>query len=687
MTRRLAIVLSLSVLSVALVLLLLRGATFETDILTIFPEELESVRHLKTATSEGAEEDWDFFLVSTQPGEVVQLPIAELAAQVRALDTVAAVEVTTDPPVPKHLLGAAILKRLSPEIFAEMVERFQPDSLQATLDDNLRKMRGPMWSGSSALVMDDPLGMRDFLLRETGGGRSMPGAAYVRVQLKPETRTDSDILATGQAIESLRGESGWLMGGRTAYHYQIATVLKQDLVLSSGFVLLAVSALFLLAYRSLSGMLVIFIVQLIAVAVALLVGLLCYNSLSIISISFGCVILGVGIDFGLLSYHAAVGNCPAHERRSIRRSIAMSAVTTIAAVLTLQLSAFPGIRQLSVLVGAGLAAAAVLFILLPPEWWSFGKKTLRGGRSPRLVNALSRKPALFMGGALLIAGGLGLSLLGRTVFDFSPEHLIPRELEAAQVDQWFAEQFRAGQSESMLRAKLSDPIRAENRQSWDPALTVRALELLRENGFTRPDSLSSVMLLRELDTWHATGLDYDRFSIAEAWEKLPVELSAAATHELVQIACLTLGAVTLALLIASRSVAVTGLILLTLVVGAPITAALASWLGGGITLFAVLALPLLFGLALDYAIHVALPVCMGQTEEGALAWVLPPLSLAAATSIIAFGALGFSSFPLLQNFGLTLASGIFAAFFTASCFTAGAGLLYQRARQKSTPSA
>jgi len=73
---------------------------------------------------------------------------------------------------------------------------------------------------------------------------------------------------------------------------------------------------------------------------------------------------------------------------------------------------------------------------------------------------------------------------------------------------------------------------------------------------------------------------------------------------------------------------------------------------GGISLINMMALLLLIGVSLDYAIFRAFTA---QQEQPATALAI---SLSAATSILAFGLLGFSDTPVIRSFGQTIAVGL-----------------------------
>jgi predicted exporter len=80
-----------------------------------------------------------------------------------------------------------------------------------------------------------------------------------------------------------------------------------------------------------------------------------------------------------------------------------------------------------------------------------------------------------------------------------------------------------------------------------------------------------------------------------------------------------------------------------------------------LNLFALLALALILGMGIDYGIFV-------QESRRRQASALVAINLGAATNMIAFGMLAFSTTPALKAFGLVLGAGLGVAWLTAPCF-------------------
>ena len=79
---------------------------------------------------------------------------------------------------------------------------------------------------------------------------------------------------------------------------------------------------------------------------------------------------------------------------------------------------------------------------------------------------------------------------------------------------------------------------------------------------------------------------------------------------------------------------------------------------GGLSLFDVIALALVAGLGLDYALFFS----REEKQQPALRAIERAVTLCALSSLLVFGILGLSNVPLLQGLGVTVASGVLAAY-------------------------
>src|SRR5262249_28513580 len=103
----------------------------------------------------------------------------------------------------------------------------------------------------------------------------------------------------------------------------------------------------------------------------LALGGLVLGAISVVSMGFAAVLLGLAVDYAVVHYQEALAHpdlSVPEIRRAIAPSILWAAITTMSAFLVLNLGGLPGLAQLGTLVaiGVGLAAWVMVMIYLPP---------------------------------------------------------------------------------------------------------------------------------------------------------------------------------------------------------------------------------------------------------------------------------------------------------------------------------
>ena len=159
--------------------------------------------------------------------------------------------------------------------------------------------------------------------------------------------------------------------GRPAFVTEIATSMQRDLSGSIVGTASIIALLFWLSHRRWLPML--WLLALLALILAATVGIggLLLGSISVISLGFAAVLLGLAVDYAVVHYQEALAHpqlSVPEIRRAIAPSILWAAITTISAFLVLNLGGLPGLAQLGTLVALGIALAALVMVVayLPP---------------------------------------------------------------------------------------------------------------------------------------------------------------------------------------------------------------------------------------------------------------------------------------------------------------------------------
>ena len=159
--------------------------------------------------------------------------------------------------------------------------------------------------------------------------------------------------------------------GRPVFVVEIARSMQRDMRGSVAGTAAIIALLFWLTHRRWRPMLwLLTLLGLILVATLALGGLI-LGSISVVSMGFAAVLLGLAVDYAVVHYQEALAHpqlSVPEIRRAIAPSILWAAITTMSAFLVLNLGGLPGLGQLGTLVaiGVGLAALVMVMIYLPP---------------------------------------------------------------------------------------------------------------------------------------------------------------------------------------------------------------------------------------------------------------------------------------------------------------------------------
>ena len=230
--------------------------------------------------------------------------------------------------------------------------------------------------------------------------------------------------------------------------------------------------------------------------------------LNILSMSFGVILIGLGIDFALhfvaryLEEIAAGGG----TRRSLITTsasvgppILAGGVTTAAAFFATSWTEFRGVAELGIISGGGilLCVAATLFILPPLIWLVDARQAIPPARQvlhvARLNPLLWRRPSLFVAASLAATAFLATGL-PQLRFDHNLLNLQAADLPCVQWEQkllqetdrstWFAVSMADTQAEVLRRKasfeRLATVARVEEIASLLPNTTPAAGEAIAQ---------------------------------------------------------------------------------------------------------------------------------------------------------------------------------------------------------------
>jgi hopanoid biosynthesis associated RND transporter like protein HpnN len=346
------------------------------------------------------------------------------------------------------------------------------DSLYTWLTD------APRYRSPWGVFMQDPGGMSEdgYLIDEERGW------LFMRAYLKDR---EGSFNMEGAAIERIRelirevsvqvpGVNVAITGTPALNADEMASSLK-DMTRAMGLALLLVTLLFVFGFGEARRPLAAMLALLLGIVWALGWLSLTVGHLTILSMAFGSILLGLGIDFGIhlvARYEKELdsGRDPATALGTtlhrVGRAIFSSAITTAAAFFALGFSSFRGIKEFGWIAGSGILCCLVaeLFLLPVLLLWLDRKK---GGHpktdgpkkagSPRIERILGW-PARHPGWIVPVAGCMTVAAVlpwGKVRFDYNLLHLQPKGTEAVE---WELKLLEAQGNASIFAAVLVDSL-------------------------------------------------------------------------------------------------------------------------------------------------------------------------------------------------------------------------------------
>jgi predicted RND superfamily exporter protein len=245
--------------------------------------------------------------------------------------------------------------------------------------------------------------------------------------------------------------------GEPAFQAEIGAGIEKDMSSTIGITEVLITLLFWVMFRRLKPLLWIQMLLMLSMVLALGAGGLLVGSLSIMSLGFAAIVLGIIVDYAVLIIQEARQH-PDLDAKGLRRlaapGIIAGACTTSTVFLSLLFSGLPGLAELGLLVALGVMVGLGVMLCFAPRF-SAGKQP------PNTQVVTTGQPAthgLAILATVVLFGGMAVvfATAGLPKFQSSAESLRPTNSEAMDALQWV--QDRLGQlNEASLPILITGP--------------------------------------------------------------------------------------------------------------------------------------------------------------------------------------------------------------------------------------
>ena len=465
-THRRPLVFSLVALTVIVCLgMMMFALHFNSDILDMLPGKFDSVRSLKISDREFTNARQLIFGVRDESGTLDLDEItARFAEEIKKEPW--AVRVTSAPPLDstdgvadlQKYLALPLLLNLQEPDFAKALTALEPARITERLHGLREKMEAP--SVAEMKLDFDALGLVQEALKPVSGSMSAQSSQSFISQdgtihlVFVETNQDGigpiecqELMRRVEVFEKkflshYNPTPSILVTGRTAYVDEISRAMRFDIGSTLLGSILLVSVVFYFGFRRFMPLIALMHVLLLCCVIAIAIGGLIFHELNLITIGLCSILVGLGVDFGMLLYgsYQSQRNAGVEHEEAIQRSlkqlgggIFIGALTTAAAFVSLTLSDCAAFAQFGVLIAFGILFASVLMMTVfyacisqrrPPQEHDF---LFECGK--RYVRLLFRNPKPVLICTTLLLGGLSIfSLLpmGQLRMEADPKSMEPK---------------------------------------------------------------------------------------------------------------------------------------------------------------------------------------------------------------------------------------------------------------------
>ena len=487
----------------------------ETDILATLPGEVPEVRALKLLR-DGFSGGNDLIIALEAEDEAVSEELTAAIAEVLGKRTDLVKEVRWGQPMESQARsGAALLawslENADPRKLQELRGALEGNAVKARLQSSLQAVSTSLDAEKIQRSSYDPLGLLDSL--DTSAAGALEGSLFglvsedgaFRVLMVTPAGSVGNYKAAGAWLTEVKtlinhtvtehrkdlGMPRLRYTGEPAFQAEIGAGIEKDMSSTIGMTEVLITLLFWVMFRRLRPLLWIQGLVMLSMVITLGLGGLLVGKLSIMSLGFAAIVLGIIVDYAVLIIQEARQH-PALQPGDLRKiaapGIAAGACTTAVVFLSLLFSGLPGMAEMGLLVALGVIVGFVVMVFFAPR--------LAAGR--QAGQAVSTAPAWHshaglarLGTALLLLASTAvLATRGLPAFHTGAEALRPTQSEAMDTFEWV--QQRLGRDhECSVPILVTGP--AKELKARSEALR-RTLDAARESGAILRHALPTMLV-------------------------------------------------------------------------------------------------------------------------------------------------------------------------------------------------
>ena len=463
-----------AMVTIACISILITSLRLDSEVFNVLPGKFSSVQGLKIYDRDFEQTRELTFALRCDPNDVDKLEefAPMFAERLRQQPWCARVLAGSPMATPEGIrdlqsMAVPLLLNLEPRVFDQTMLILQPQKIR----DRLHRLHQQIEAGSPRPEFElsfDPLGLIAPALKPfaestiieqeqplTSPDRTMRIFLVVSNQTSVSAFECQRLMRRVNEFRKTAAE-GWnggplqvLITGRPAFVSEISLSMRYDVVATLLGSVVLVGAIFFAGFpRMLSALTGIAFCLLLSCLIALTAGQLLFGRLSMVSVGFCAILVGLGVDFAILTigrYHQARADGETHQQAiatsvsKLGRAVFFGALTTAVGFLALVLSGAMSFSQLGMLIAigifvAGLFMCSILFLFVR-ERQAVVRRDWLFDIVRKYVRWTVRKPAPMLissGAVLLLLTAIGFSPIPPLHFQASTRSLQPKNIGASR---------------------------------------------------------------------------------------------------------------------------------------------------------------------------------------------------------------------------------------------------------------
>ncbi len=515
---------------------------FDSDILGLLPKNEPAVNALRDALDEFG--SLDYLLVAVRIPEGTNVDpyidyVRILGERLGDLESLAEVEYSLGEL--EELLSEFIpnaLLFLSPDQLEQILERTEEDQIELRVGELRRQLSMPQSVAFKSLLTLDPVGVGDIFLSQvktstagmsidwTSGYFLSKDRLMLLILAKP-TGPPQDVdfsramvAEVEAAAEAARVEwREWMddpdaqveveLGGRYMIGLSDEATIRNDFIVNLATSLLGVLVLFVFAFRRFGPLAYAFLPLVFGLLMTFGFSSVKYGQLSAATSGVAALLIGLGIDFVIVSYGRFVEErkrgADLHEalatmNGSSGRAVVIGAITSAATFYSFLVTDFTGLRQMGILTGTGILLCMTAVLLLLPAMLAWHeshhsrkdrrpKMYLHSFGSEHVMEACMRHPKPVLIGAVVVSA-IAMAIASQIRFEDSVQSMRPQGNEQVAFREELSQRFGSSFEQMML---VFEGDTAEDVVGRVHAVLPQLQELVDGHNLTDLDSLAALL--------------------------------------------------------------------------------------------------------------------------------------------------------------------------------------------------